>query len=218
MNYLLQIQSPPPDDLNFLSLLLKGGIIMIPITILSFITIYLFIERYLYLKTAIHRDRDFINQLIQYLKQSDIKSALQIASREKHATGYVLTNGLSVIGRPVHEIESVMESATQISIAEMEKNTGYLTIIAGVAPMLGFLGTILGIIRIFYSISITNDISIGSISGGLYEKMITSGAGLFVGAIAYTCYHLLQQKIDRFTLQIQKDVLEFMRTIQSTTK
>jgi biopolymer transport protein ExbB len=97
----------------------------------------------------------------------------------------------------------------------MEKNTGYLGIIAGIAPMLGFVGTISGIIRIFYEISLSDNISIGIIAGGLYEKMITSGSGLIVGVIAYSAYHLLNQRISRFSREMQKDVFEFMRSILS---
>jgi biopolymer transport protein ExbB len=111
------------------------------------------------------------------------------------------------------ELESMMESAANIEVAEMERNMGYLGIIAGVAPMLGFIGTIGGIIRIFYDISQTDNITIGIIAGGLYEKMITSGAGLFVGVISYCAYHILQQRVNVFTLKMQKDVFDFMRSI-----
>jgi biopolymer transport protein ExbB len=115
----------------------------------------------------------------------------------------------------VKDIETMMESSANIEVAEMEKNTGYLGIIASIAPMVGFIGTISGVIRIFYNISLSDNISIGVISGGLYEKMITSGAGLIVGVLAYSGYHYLHLKIQRFTLQVQKDAYEFMRSILS---
>jgi biopolymer transport protein ExbB len=113
------------------------------------------------------------------------------------------------------EIEGVMESTANVEVGEMEKGTGYLGIIAGIAPMLGFIGTISGIIRIFYTISLSDNISIGIIAGGLYEKMITSGAGLVVGVLAYTGYHILSQMIQNFTLRAQRDSLEFIRCIMS---
>jgi biopolymer transport protein ExbB len=103
-------------------------------------------------------------------------------------------------------------------VGEMEKNTNYLGIIAGIAPMLGFIGTIAGIIQIFYEISLSDNISIGIIASGLYVKMVTSGAGLIVGVYAYTGYHLLQQRIQRFTLQAQRDSLEFIRSIISPAR
>jgi biopolymer transport protein ExbB len=96
----------------------------------------------------------------------------------------------------------------------MERRLGHLGLIAGIAPTLGFIGTIGGVIKIFYSISQTEDISIGNISGGLYEKMISSGAGLIVGIIAYAAYHLFNSKIDNFSLAVQKQVLDFVNIIQ----
>ena len=107
-----------------------------------------------------------------------------------------------------------MERAANIEVGEMEKKLGHLGLIAGIAPTLGFIGTISGVIKIFYSISQTEDISIGNISGGLYEKMISSGAGLVVGIIAYSAYHLFNGKIDSFVLSIQRQVLEFVNIIQ----
>lgn len=212
----LQIDTPVAvQELTILELIMKGGVIMIPIAILSFISIYLFIERFMYLNTIIKSEKNFVPTVIGFLKESNIKAAANFADKSTHATGYIISSGISMIGRSARDIEATMESATNIKVAEMERNLGYLGIIAGVAPMLGFLGTIAGIIHIFYDISLSDNISIGIIAGGLYEKMITSGAGLLVGVIAYTFYHLLHQKIQRFTLQIQKDVFQFMRSIQS---
>ena len=107
-----------------------------------------------------------------------------------------------------------MERAANIEIGQMEHKLGILGLIAGIAPTLGFIGTISGVIKIFYSISVTENISIGNISGGLYEKMISSGSGLIVGIIAYSAYHLFNGKIDTFSLTIQKQVLEFVNIIQ----
>jgi hypothetical protein len=125
-----------------------------------------------------------------------------------------IKEGVLTIGRNIGEIESNMERAANIEIGYMEKKLGQLGLIAGIAPTLGFIGTISGVIKIFYSISVTEDISIGNISGGLYEKMISSGAGLIVGIIAYSAYHLFNGKIDDFSLSIQKQVLEFINIIQ----
>ncbi len=186
---------------------------MIPIVLLSFISIYIMGERYFYLRQASRVKNDFVTRVNKYLKEGDIKGARMFAEQESTATSAIILVGLDSLGRPMKEIDSMMESAANIELAEMEKHTGYLGIIAGIAPMLGFIGTISGIIRIFYSISLSDNISIGIIAGGLYEKMITSGSGLIVGVVAYAGYHLLQMKISRFTLQMQRSVLEFMRAI-----
>lgn len=188
---------------------------MIPILILSLASFYVLIERYLYIRTATKGKKDLMSHVRKYLQAGDIKGAKMMADQDSSAVGKIILSGLDHVGKPIKEIETMMESATNIEIAEMEKNTGYLGIIAGIAPMLGFIGTISGIIRIFYNISLSDNISIGIIAGGLYEKMITSGSGLVVGVIAYASYHFLQQKISRFSLRIQKDVFEFMRSILS---
>ncbi len=216
--FLAQITPETPEayeGLSIAELLFKGGIVMYPIILLLFIATYLFIERFLYIRQKAKQQRDLIQNITRLIKDSDIKAATMYAERETTATGRILASGLQYIGRPMKEIEGVMESTANIEVGEMEKGTGYLGIIAGIAPMLGFIGTILGIIRIFYTISLSDNISIGIIAGGLYEKMITSGSGLIVGVLAYTAYHVLNQMISNFTLRAQRDSLEFIRYIMS---
>jgi len=204
-----------PEELSLLTLLMKGGVVMIPILILWVVTIYLFIERMLFLRQKTRRQKDFLRNVLQMMRGSDIRAALFYTEKDESSTGKIITAGLQFIGKPIKEIETVMESVANIEVGEMEKSTGYLGIIAGIAPMLGFIGTISGIIRIFYNISLTDNISIGIIAGGLYEKMVTSGAGLIVGVCAYAAYHVIHQRIQNFTLRVQRDSLEFIRYIVS---
>jgi biopolymer transport protein ExbB len=206
-----------PADLSLFELIMKGGVVMIPIAFLSVCVVYITVERYLYLKSVLKHPSNFVDTISGHLKEGNINAARSYASHFTSSTGFVMRSGIDSIGKPIRDIESVLESATNIEVAEMEKNLGYLGIIAGIAPMLGFVGTIVGIIHIFYDISLSDNISIGIIAGGLYEKMITSGAGLVVGILAYTAYHILYQRIHKFTRQIQKDCFEFLRSIQSRT-
>lgn len=207
--------SPLPTEPTALSLLMKGGVVMIPIAILWCTTVYIFIERYLYLKQRTKTKNDFVKNVIRIIKESDVRAASIFAERENSSTGKIINTGIHFIGKPVREIEMMMEAVANIEVGEMEKNTGYLGIIAGVAPMLGFIGTISGIIHIFYNISLTDNISIGIISGGLYEKMITSGTGLIVGVSAYAAYHFIHQEIQNFSLRVQRDSFDFIRYIIS---
>jgi biopolymer transport protein ExbB len=149
-----------------------------------------------------------------HLNAGNFDLARSITERTNTASGNVIKEGILLIGRPIAEIESNMDRAADIEIAEMEQHLGQLGLIAGIAPTLGFIGTISGVIKIFYSISVTENISIGNISGGLYEKMISSGSGLIVGIIAYSAYHLLNGKIDNYALKVQKQILEFVNIIQ----
>ena len=134
-------------------------------------------------------------------------------TRNNTSLGRILESGLSQGNRSSNDIEKYMEATANLEISVMEENTGYLGIIAGIAPMLGFIGTIAGVIKIFYNISLADNISIGIIAGGLYQKMICSGSGLIVGVIAYSCYHNLQMMIDRFSIDMQRQVNEVIKVL-----
>lgn len=206
--------TPLNTEVSVLEFIFKGGFFLIPIVILFVYTIYLIFERFLFINKAGKIDQHLIKDIRNNLNAGNLDMAHAAADRSGNAQGNVLKEGILTIGRPITEIESNMERAANIEIGEMEKKLGQLGLIAGIAPTLGFVGTISGVIKIFYSISVTEDISIGNISGGLYEKMISSGAGLVVGIIAYAAYHLFNGRIDSFSLAIQKQVLEFVNIIQ----
>jgi biopolymer transport protein ExbB len=201
-------------EISVLEFIFKGGFFLIPIALLLFYTFYLIVERFLFIHKAAKIDPNLIRDVKDNLNSGNLDMAVSLADRNGTASGVILKEGILTIGRPISEIESNMERATNIEIGQMEKKMGQLGLIAGIAPTLGFIGTIGGVIKIFYSISQTEDISIGNISGGLYEKMISSGAGLIVGIIAYSAYHLFNGKIDNFSLAIQKQILDFVNIIQ----
>jgi biopolymer transport protein ExbB len=202
------------NEISVLQFILKGGFFLIPISLLLFYTIYVIIERYIYLKKHTKYDTHLMKDIRIHLNSGNIDMAIATAEKDTTASGNVIKEGIHTIGRPIAEIESNMEKVANIEIGQMERRLGHLGLIAGIAPTLGFIGTIGGVIKIFYSISITENISIGNISGGLYEKMISSGSGLVVGIIAYSAYHLFNGVIDSFSLNIQRHVLEFVNIIQ----
>ncbi len=204
------------NEVSVLEFIFKGGLFLIPIAILLFYTIYLIFERYLYIHKAAKIDNHLMKDISNHLNNANIEMAVSSAERSGNAQGNIVKEGVLTNGRNIGEIESNMERAANIEIGYMEKKLGQLGLIAGIAPTLGFIGTISGVIKIFYSISVTENISIGNISGGLYEKMISSGSGLIVGIIAYSGYHLLNGKIDNFALKIQKQILEFVNIIQKS--
>lgn len=201
-------------EISVLGFILKGGFFLIPIAILLFYTFYVIIERYSYIHRVSKVDPLLMRDVRDHLNAGNFDLARSITERTNTASGNVIKEGILLIGRPIAEIESNMDRAADIEIAEMEQHLGQLGLIAGIAPTLGFIGTISGVIKIFYSISVTENISIGNISGGLYEKMISSGSGLIVGIIAYSAYHLLNGKIDNYALKVQKQILEFVNIIQ----
>lgn len=202
------------NEISVLGFLLKGGVFLIPIAILLFYTFYVIFERLLYINRVTKTDPNLMRDVKDALKSGKVDQAALLAERSNSAAGTILKEGILTIGRPISEIESNMDRAANIEIGMMEKRLGHLGLIAGIAPTLGFIGTIGGVIKIFYSISVTENISIGNISGGLYEKMISSGSGLIVGIVAYAAYHLFNGKIDDFALNVQRQVLAFVNLIQ----
>lgn len=198
---------------NVAELLMKGGFIMIPIILLSIISVYIFIERYTYIRKNAGIDEPIVTDIITELRKRKPEEALKHAKYDKTSIGRILESGLNQAGKAPGDLEKYMEATANLEISMMEKDTGYLGIIAGIAPMLGFIGTISGVIKIFYNISLADNISIGIISGGLYQKMICSGAGLIVGVIAYCCYHYLQMMIDRYSINMQRQVNEVVKVL-----
>jgi biopolymer transport protein ExbB len=193
---------------------MKGGVFLIPIVLLLFYTTYIAVERFLYIRRMTKQNMFLMSELQTQLNSGNMSGALDVANRDQTAFGSVVKEGVQSIGRPIPQIEANMEKVANIEIGKMEKNINHLGLIAGIAPTLGFIGTISGVIKIFYSISISENVSIGNISGGLYEKMISSGSGLVVGILAFTAYHLLNGIIDNYALAIQKINLEFVKLIR----
>jgi biopolymer transport protein ExbB len=224
LNLLLQISATDSTaasastSINYFSLLLKGGIVVYPILILLFVTIVLGFQRYFYIKSASKIDSGFLRSLKDSLVRGDVRAAASLARGTNKPISRVLEKGINRIGKPVKDIESAMEIQSNLEISKMEKNMGYLGLIAGVAPTLGFVGTISGIIRIFYEISTTGNFTIETISNGLYEKMIASFSGLVVGLIAYSLYHGINMMIDKFSINLQSTVMDFFDTLNEPTR
>lgn len=212
-NTLTTTAAPESQITSIFDLVMKGGVVMIPILLLSLITIYIFGEKVYYVFKASKFEKGFAKSIATEMGKSNIEGALNICKRN-NAMGRIFADGLSFHGKPLKEIESIMESSANVEITRMEKNIGYLGVIAGIAPMLGFIGTIAGVIHIFYNISMTDNISIGIIAGGLYQKMVSSGSGLIVGVISYSCYHYLHMQIDKFSAKLQEENLVFLKSLQ----
>ncbi|MBC8173797.1 MAG: MotA/TolQ/ExbB proton channel family protein [Chitinophagales bacterium] len=220
---LTSFNQQPPTDIGgdrilLIELLIKGGPVMIPIAILLLLSIYLWSYKFFTINRANKVDERMIPQIKDQLLMGNIEAAHSYVRNTNSAQARIIDSGISTLGRSMREIESNLETASNIEVMEMEKNLGYLGIIAGIAPMLGFIGTIAGVIKIFYDISVSENISITVISAGLYEKMVTSGFGLLTGIIAYGAYHLLNMKIDRFALKMQKAAFDFIRIINTPEK
>lgn len=210
--------APKEDSLNLLDLLLKGGVVMIPIGILSIICIYVLLERYLTIRRAGKMDKNFMNTIKDFIHNGNIESAKALCKNNDSPIAKVIGKGISRIGKPIKEIESAMENTGRVEISMLEKNINVLGIIAGIAPMFGFIGTIAGVIKIFYNISLADNISIGLIAGGLYEKMITSASGLIIGIFAFVGFHLMHMMVDKIVRNMEIASVEFIDILEEPTK
>jgi len=201
---------PAEQGLSIFGLLIKGGVIMIPILLLSLLSVYLFVERLLFINKASRIDGNLVNNVKDMLLREDIKGALTYCDRIASPFAKIVHKGLSRLGSPIRDIESAIENTARVEVYQMEKNVNLLAAIAALAPMFGFLGTVVGMIRAFYDISMSDNISIGIIASGIYVKMVTSASGLIVGVIAYIFYTYLNTKIERTVNKMEVTAIEFL--------
>ena len=194
-------------SLDLIGLIFKGGWVMIPLLLLSILTIVIVIERYLFLgKQGVGKKNNFENFLAA-LKVGNNTEAARLCEEDNAAWSRIFQYAaLTEISGD--EQEKLMEQAANVEVAYLERRLNVLSIVAGVAPLLGFIGTIAGVITIFFDISTTADISIGVISEGLYQKMVSSAGGLVVGIIAFVFYQLLQNSVDKFVSQMEEYSLQ----------
>ncbi len=220
----VQPQTPtaePQIDVQKLSpidVIMLGGWVMIPLVIFLLLVIFYAVERTIVISKAGKFDRNFMNNIRDYLHSGRIDAAREFCRTSNTPVSRVIEKGISRLGKKTEEVQDAMETAGRIEITRVEKNLHVLGLISKIAPMLGFIGTIIGVVTIFYDISLSGDIAIKTISGGLYQKMVSSGAGLVVGVLAFVGYHLLNTRIDRVASQIERTSLEFIDLISEPGK
>jgi biopolymer transport protein ExbB len=204
---------PAAAPMSIMDIIIKGGIIMIPIAILSIVAIYIFTERYITIRRFVKTDVNFMNNIHEFIRNGKIDSALRLCRSTTDPIARMIEKGISRIGKPIKEIEESIEIAGKFEIYNLEKNIQILAVIASIAPMFGFLGTIIGVIKIFHDISMSSDVSIGSVSAGLYTKMVTSAAGLTVGVVSYIAYHWLKRILNRAIHQLEWSAMNFIELL-----
>ncbi|MFN8166885.1 MAG: MotA/TolQ/ExbB proton channel family protein [Bacteroidia bacterium] len=196
----------------------KGGPILIPIALLSVLAFYIFFERYFTIRKSSKMDMNFMNQIRDFVHSGNIDAAKALCRNTNTPVARMIGKGISRLGKPVKEIESAIENVGKLEVFQMEKNVNILGTISGLAPMFGFLGTIFGVIKIFYKIAQQNSLDINTISGGLYVKMISSASGLLVGMIAYGGFHYLMHMIDRVVNKMEVNAVEFIDLLEEPVK
>ena len=197
--------------MDIFSLIWKGGIVMIPIGILGVIAVYLSIERYLTIKKASVLDSQFMGNIKSMVTEGDLKGAQRLCVTNGTPIGLMIDKGLSRIGKPLKDISVAVENVGKLEVYKLEKGMALLATISGAAPMLGFLGTVTGMIRTFNQMQDAGQqITADLLSGGIGEAMMTTVAGLVVGIFAYIAYNLLSSFINKVVYIMEATSVEFL--------
>jgi biopolymer transport protein ExbB len=191
-----------------------GLIIMVCLLIMSVIAVAIFASRYMTIQKASQIDEGFMNNIRAHVQNGNIGAARALCQSTDSPVARMVEKGLMRIGKPLDDIEHAIENVGRLEIYKLEKNTNVLSIIAGVAPMFGFLGTIAGMITTFKDLSTATNLSISTISGGIYIKMFTSAGGLIVGIFAFVAYSYLNSMIDRIVNRMETSTFDFVDLLQ----
>jgi biopolymer transport protein ExbB len=205
--------------ISYWQLAVKGGWVMIPIALLSIVAVYIFIERYLAIKKASTIDNNFMNRIRDYIHEGKVENALTLCQSNADPASKMIEKGIQRIGRPLADINTAIEIVGKIEIAKLEKGLPALASVAGGAPMLGFFGTVTGMVRAFYDMSMAgNNIDITLLSAGIYIALITTVGGLLVGIPAFFGYNLLVTRIENLVNKLEAKSTEFMDLLNEPVK
>ncbi len=203
------------ETTSMLELLLKGGFVLVPIAILSILGVYIFVERYLTIRKASKIDDDFMPSIKDYVMNGNIAAARALCQHSESPIAKMIEKGIDRIGKPLRDIEVAIENVGKLELFKLEKGLPILATISGAAPMLGFLGTVSGMVRAFYNMANAgNNISVDLLAGGIYEALITTVAGLVVGIFAFVAYNWLVNMVSIAVNKMEANSIEFIDLLQ----
>ena len=205
--------------LTLLDLAIKGGWVMVPIVLLSFVAAYIFIERHYVIRRATKEDTNFMNRIKDYIHDGKIDAAIALCQSNDTPSSRMVEKGISRLGRPLQDITTAIENVGKLEISKLEKTFPTLATITGAEPMLGFLGTVIGMVRSFYAMSQAgNNIEVSLLSDGIYTALITTVAGLIVGILGYFAYNSLVVRVERVVFNLEATLTEFMDILNEPLK
>ncbi len=205
----------PPEKISLFHLLQEGGALMIPLLLCSLALVYVFVERFQVIRKASVVDISFMDRIREQVHSGNVTGAIATCKKNNTAVAHVIEKGISRIGKPIDFIEKSMENTGKLEVYQLEKNLSILSTIAGIAPIFGFLGTIAGMIILFFNVQ-HQGFSLETIAGGIYTKMVTSATGLIIGLLAYMGYAYLNAQIGKQVNRIESAAVELLDIIQDT--
>lgn len=207
-----QLMEAAPEKMNLLTMAAYGGWIMIVLAILLALAIYLFVERLVVINAAKKEDKSFMDRIKDYIHEGKIDSALNLCRQTNTPAARMVEKGITRIGRPMSDVQVAVENVGNLEVAKLEKNLVIVATIAAIAPMLGFLGTVIGMVQTFYNMAAeaSGVIELSALSEGMYQAMVTTIGGLIVGIIVLFGYNYLVSRIDAVVRQLEGRTMEFM--------
>ena len=205
--------------MSLADLYLAGGWVMYLITLLSFVALYIFIERYLVIKKASKGDANFMNRIKDYMYEGKVDAALQLCRKTNSPQARMVEKGITRLGRPLADVTAAIENVGRLEVHKLEKRFPTLATIAGAAPLMGFFGTVIGMVQAFYEMSQAgSSLDISTLSGGIYTALITTVGGLILGILAYFGYNQLVVKVENVVFQLETTSTEFLDILNEPVK
>ncbi len=216
-------QEPTVETLSILELITSGGIggsiIMLALFILSVIAVYIFVERYITIKKAAEEDQNFMNEIKDFIHDGRLDAARSLCDSTPTPISRMIQKGVNRIGKPLNDISAAIENTGKLELFKLEKNLATLATISGAAPMIGFLGTVIGMILAFHEMaSAGGNIDVEMLAEGIYTAMVTTVAGLVVGIVAYIGYNLLVAKVEKVVFKMEARTTEFLDILNEPAK
>ncbi len=214
-----QPEQTTEQSIQVIDLALKGGWIMIPLLLMSILAIYIFIERFFTIRKAGKEDVNFMNNIRDFILNGKMDAALSLCKATQTPISRMIEKGISRIGRPLDDISASIENVAKLEVYKLEKSLALLATISGAAPMLGFLGTVLGMIKALFVMANSGEgVVIQSLAGGIYEAMVTTVGGLIVGIIAYVGYNILVSNVEKVVYKMEARSIEFLDLLNEPGK
>jgi len=213
------VTEPEEIRMSLWEMSVQGGWIMLVLAVFSVIAVYIFIERFITINKASRKDDMFMDTIRNYMLDGKLNEAKVLCQKTATPLSRMIEKGISRIGKPLNDIQTAIENVGNLEVSTLEKGVAILAMISGAGPMLGFLGTVIGMIRAFYDMSMAgNNIDIELLSTGIYQAMVTTVGGLLVGIIAFVFYNVLVAQIDKVVNLLESKSIEFMDVLNEPAK
>lgn len=218
LNIILEVLEEGNNEVGLIEMIKQGGITMVPLFVLALIAIAILVERFLTISNAAKNTTPFMNEIRSLVVNKNIGEAIELCKKTNSPLSRMILKGLKRLGSPIKTIEDSIESVGKLEIDRLEKNLSLLATISGAAPMIGFLGTVLGMIKTFQVITQEANQSIQDMAGGISEAMVTTATGLIVGIIAYISYNFLSSKVQKIIHALEHASVDFLDVLHEPQK